>query len=224
MTKTCRACGIEKPITEFYPRRQDKQFSPDCKSCISVKNAEKYREDPERYKKRSRSATHIKGIPRAQYEKIWRERNAERLAQASRDRYLSDPPEIRKAKNAERNKKNAAQRAEYRRKNKLAIQAKDRRYRRTALAKRKADQHRRRARLRNAPGSFSAAEWEAVKAQQDYRCLMCGLCEPLIRLTVDHVVPLALGGSNFADNLQGLCHPCNSSKGATIIDLRKSIA
>ena len=33
-------------------------------------------------------------------------------------------------------------------------------------------------------------------------------------LTVDHIVPLALGGSNELHNLQVLCRSCNSLKGA----------
>ena len=32
-------------------------------------------------------------------------------------------------------------------------------------------------------------------------------------LTVDHVVPLSLGGGNGIDNIQPLCQNCNSSKG-----------
>jgi len=33
-------------------------------------------------------------------------------------------------------------------------------------------------------------------------------------LEFDHIVPLAAGGPNVADNLQLLCRPCNRSKGA----------
>lgn len=44
-----------------------------------------------------------------------------------------------------------------------------------------------------------------------YRCRRCGSTS---RLEVDHVIPLARGGSNDPSNLQTLCFPCNRRKGA----------
>lgn len=72
-----------------------------------------------------------------------------------------------------------------------------------------------------APGEhYSAAEWKAMKARYDHRCLMCCRQEPTIRLTVDHIVPVSRGGSNSIDNLQPLCKSCNSKKYRTTVDLR----
>lgn len=51
-------------------------------------------------------------------------------------------------------------------------------------------------------------------------CLACGRREPAIRLTVDHIIPLSLGGTNSLDNLQPLCVECNQEKGARIADHR----
>jgi 5-methylcytosine-specific restriction enzyme A len=43
------------------------------------------------------------------------------------------------------------------------------------------------------------------------KCQRCGATD---NLCVDHIVPLASGGSNDLDNLQLLCGHCNLSKGA----------
>lgn len=44
-------------------------------------------------------------------------------------------------------------------------------------------------------------------------CLHCGATEPL---SLDHIYPWSLGGSDEPDNLQTLCRPCNSRKGAKL--------
>lgn len=80
------------------------------------------------------------------------------------------------------------------------------------------DVHRRRARLLGNGGSYTTDEWEALCTVFGDRCLACGSTGPL---TVDHVVPLAVGGTNYIDNLQPLCGPCNSAKGTRTIDYRQ---
>ena len=51
------------------------------------------------------------------------------------------------------------------------------------------------------------------------QCLKCGSAE---RLSLDHIIPLACGGDNSSNNLQTLCTSCNSSKGDTAKDYRKT--
>ena len=40
----------------------------------------------------------------------------------------------------------------------------------------------------------------------------CQSCGTQKALTIDHIIPLNLGGSNDLSNLQTLCQSCNSSK------------
>lgn len=79
---------------------------------------------------------------------------------------------------------------------------------------------RRRARKNNAEGSFTAQEWLDLCNKYGNKCLVPG-CEN-INLTVDHVIPLIKGGSDWITNIQPLCHSCNSSKGTKTIDYRET--
>lgn len=75
----------------------------------------------------------------------------------------------------------------------------------------------RRTRKTEAGGSYTAAEWKALKKQYGGRCLCCGKKG---KLTADHVVPVIKGGTSDISNLQPLCKPCNSSKGDKATDYR----
>lgn len=44
----------------------------------------------------------------------------------------------------------------------------------------------------------------------------CVSCAAQSDLEFDHIIPVAMGGSNTARNLQLLCEPCNRRKGATL--------
>lgn len=49
-------------------------------------------------------------------------------------------------------------------------------------------------------------------ARFDDRCVQCG-CYPEGRPCKDHILPIYLGGSDTATNLQPLCRQCNTAKG-----------
>lgn len=75
----------------------------------------------------------------------------------------------------------------------------------------------RRARIRNAEGKHTAAD---VRRIFDNQRGMCANCHAKLfksgsqKFHVDHVMPLAKGGTNWPSNLQLLCPPCNLSKGS----------
>lgn len=53
----------------------------------------------------------------------------------------------------------------------------------------------------------------AVYERDGYACLHCGAAD---RLSLDHIHPFSRGGADTLDNLQTLCRPCNSRKGARV--------
>jgi hypothetical protein len=54
---------------------------------------------------------------------------------------------------------------------------------------------------------------ESVYARDHYCCQHCGSSN---QLTLDHIYPWILGGEDTFENLQTLCGPCNSRKGARV--------
>jgi 5-methylcytosine-specific restriction endonuclease McrA len=75
----------------------------------------------------------------------------------------------------------------------------------------------RRARLRAAFGDgYTLKDIEIIRARQNGLCNMAD-CDQSLRPeneTLDHVYPLALGGTHEMGNFQLLCQSCNSRKGA----------
>ena len=82
-----------------------------------------------------------------------------------------------------------------------------------------AKNQKRRTAKTQAGGSFTAAEWKTLCKQYNYKCLDCGKRR---KLTADHVVPVSKGGTSNIDNIQPLCSPCNSRKGAKCTDFRRT--
>lgn len=62
-----------------------------------------------------------------------------------------------------------------------------------------------------AAGGISADEIRAIVKRQKGRCVVCS---KRAKLEMDHVMPLALGGSGHRHNFQGLCRSCNAKKNA----------
>lgn len=71
----------------------------------------------------------------------------------------------------------------------------------------------RRARMVETGGRFTKADVDRIKALQRGRCACCRTkLGPNFHR--DHIMPLALGGSNLPSNIQLLCPPCNGAKKA----------
>lgn len=72
-------------------------------------------------------------------------------------------------------------------------------------------QRERRARLRGAGGKHTAADIDEILAAQNGRCAYCRT-DLRSGYEVDHIIPLAKGGTNGRRNIQVLCPTCNRHK------------
>ena len=136
----------------------------------------------------------------------WRFTNRDKINESLRSWYNAHP-----GKNREYHEKwiseNFLQNKESNRKWKMANKEKVRESRRN-----------RRAREKACEGKITVTEWNEVLEKYDNKCLCCGRGN--IKLTMDHVLPLVLGGAHTIENVQPLCLSCNSKKYIKIIDYR----
>jgi len=71
------------------------------------------------------------------------------------------------------------------------------------------DQNRRIRKLGNG-GTYSVDDWLQLTILLGKHCLVCW--KNNIKLTIDHIIPISKGGTNFISNLQPLCKSCNCKK------------
>lgn len=57
-----------------------------------------------------------------------------------------------------------------------------------------------------------------VLRRDNHTCRYCGASAPDVKLTVDHVTPVALGGSDDPSNLVAACKDCNAGKSSSVPD------
>ena len=93
--------------------------------------------------------------------------------------------------------------------------------RQRALGRKHNGRHEQRAKAKGLPRDYSITP-DKLFTRDGWRCQLCGRATP-IKLkglqhpsspTIDHIIPIGLGGGHTWDNVQCACHACNQSKGA----------
>jgi 5-methylcytosine-specific restriction endonuclease McrA len=199
--KNCSKCGLLKPITDFHKKTKQKSgLNPSCKACVKINTARYYAENADAVKARVRE-------------------REERLS-----------PELKRARKREgyqRNKEAARARSRHwmamNQEKRRAIVAKSAakcKSHRTGYAKelywRDVERSRQKVRyqqaVRRAAGAISLEWWQAIfDFIETGICLYCG--NHGRKLTMDHWMPVSLGGKTEVGNLIPCCQPCNSRKG-----------
>lgn len=65
---------------------------------------------------------------------------------------------------------------------------------------------------KGARGSHTRADIDALWIRQDGKCAACSACMENNGCHVDHIIPIARGGTHFIGNIQLLCAQCNLRK------------
>ena len=211
--KTCGKCGQVKALAEFHARSDREGTHNSCKTCWREASKQWYQKNRERHLSNGRAWARknpekVRKISRRYY-KLHPER-----FQARRKRYWQENLEKNRAAcrkwRAENLEYSRAKVREWNRQHLPRVAAKLRTWRKKNPERAKAIDDRKRAKRAKALGT---ATFEQIKARIDFygnRCAYCG--GPYEH--VDHVIPLARGGSNWPANLRPACARCNQSKNA----------
>lgn len=196
----CTYCRVDLPVEAFNKRpARPKGYFSRCKVCVREttreRRAKHYQANKERLLARQLAYAIAHRDAEAARARAWREANPEKVYELNQDYYWNNAERLR------------AYAVDYARNHPEQTQARNRR---------------RKAVERAATGNVTATEWAAIVEAYNGACVYCGATE---RLTQDHVVPLAAGGTHSPDNVVPACLSCNCSKGARPVEaFRQRIA
>lgn len=198
---TCRVCGGSFEINPVGRIREI--CGKTCSDRLyQSKNIEKIREYQKAYREKNADR-------RREYSKAWREENAEELAEKKKAHYLENIDHYREYKR------------EYHQKNADRLTEKTLRWQRENPDKVHIKAQRRRSRILDA--FVEDVDPFVVLDRDGWECHICGdaidpeLKSPaLMSWSIDHVIPLAKGGTHGYSNCKAAHRVCNSRKGASL--------
>lgn len=197
--KKCARCGEVKPITSFGKDKKRKDgLRCYCKPCASAIVIKWRLDNLDLEKERTQKRIWRQNNPdrASEIRKKWYQSNTELCKQLSKKWYYSNPDKVY----AYHVKKYAADPEKY----KLAAS----RWAKNNPEKVAAVRHKRRSQ----GGHFHSDHIIQLMIDQDGKCRYCH--SDLTKYHIDHILPLALGGTSDPENIQLLCPKCNLKKGA----------
>lgn len=208
---TCSKCKSLKSVEEFGANKSRWDgLHPTCKECRKISRKETYQRlisNPEKlaevkasslkYAHENRHKVRVWAQKswlkyredRLSVSRAYSKENREKINEVTRTRRASNPEKYRKIAKEMRCLHRERFRAEWRLKN---------------------------ARRRGAEGKCSVTEWEEIIERQNRQCNACRRDD--LPLTLDHIIPITRGGTNWPDNIQGLCLSCNIRKYNSTMD------
>lgn len=191
--RTCTTCNISKPDTEefFYSRKTQsgcRRQSPQCRECIKNKSREYRKNNPDKIREYHKKYYHHHAEKLREVSRVWNQENKERRREYLRQKYAENPTPFKI-----RSKR-------YTVSNPIMLTLKN---------------HRRRNSMLQAEGILTEEDWEIIKTVYGN---LCAFCRKAKKLTIDHIIPVTLGGTHWPENIQPLCGSCNARKGNRLND------
>jgi len=192
--KPCIKCGA-----------MDRNSRGECRPCTRETarnwrnaNLEKERERKREYLRKWRESDPERFL---QYNRKWQSANREKTREKSKRYYKENPNKCR-----ERDRT-------YREANSKKISERTRKWNEENPERRKVYHHNRKARIKKNGGVLSSNIVSSLLTLQKSKCACCGKSLKH-SYHLDHIMPIALGGTNTDDNVQLLTPSCNLRKSA----------
>jgi 5-methylcytosine-specific restriction endonuclease McrA len=145
----------------------------------------------------------IKGMSEAEYKKVWRQNNRDKVLASKKRSYERNKESILKA-NSDYRQENHERRLEIERESRVKNKEKNR----------PAKNARQSIRNKLVSGSNYVIIYKDLKKIYQQPCFNCGVSN---NQSLDHKIPLSRGGQHKIGNIMTLCQPCNASKNARTI-------
>lgn len=217
--KQCTQCGNSYPITSQYWHRKSKAngggFVAYCKGCAKQKRHERYLKNREHENARNRAYFASHKEQHHALSKAWYEKHRDEIAGRHKEHMATNPEHERSKRTRSREKHRDAinkRRRDDRKVRPEYYRAFEKQWRHNNPAKVRANHAMRRGAIRS---QLDARDIELQLKSQKGRCWHCG-CLLGEEWHVDHLIPVARGGSNEPENLVISCPKCNLSKGAKL--------
>lgn len=201
-SKTCSKCK-EIKVAQAFTRKPSSLdgLGSWCKPCMASNALRRYHDNREALNQKSLERYHANKEKCSTSNKLWMSNNRERRAAYAKAYQKKNKDRLRAA--------GAARHV----RDKVRLNEQARQWKKKNPEKAIQHRHARRARIAGQGGRYTEQDIHRIKIAQRGRCAICRV--PLHdEVCRDHIVPIRLGGTNEARNIQLTCKPCNSSKHA----------
>jgi 5-methylcytosine-specific restriction endonuclease McrA len=194
--KICLMCGKSKEENEFHldVRKGKSKYTNWCEDCHKEYHHEYYLRNKEKILKKASEQYENNKESQKAYSREWQKNNRDKRIIITR---------------------------RWRKNNREYVVSSSREYKKAHPDKVTASSERRRAKIMGNGGTVSDKEWKDILDKYGNICLRCGRND--VKLMMDHIIPINLGGRHSVENIQPLCQSCNSIKYLNTTDYRSFI-